>query len=77
MQLRKQMLKYETNKVLGNRKPSTNSRNAFGSRHFQPHISIIKAGSMLQNDLTPIGKKMRDKMKDLHFNKFVIRIKES
>jgi len=70
-------VKFETKKVLGNRSPSNKSRNAFGSRHFQPHISLLKAGSMIQTNLTPIGEKMRSTLKEIEFDKFIIKVKKT
>jgi hypothetical protein len=45
LKLRQQLLEYETPKVLGQRKPSTARRNAFGARHFQPHVTVLGARS--------------------------------
>jgi hypothetical protein len=70
---RTEVLKYENNRTLGNRKPSNRSRNAFGSRYFQPHISILKAGSGIISDLSKVGESFRDYVHELHFDKYIIR----
>lgn len=71
------MLKYESKKVLGNRNPSNKSRNAFGSRHFQPHISLLKPRSMIRSNLRPVGEKLRNELKEIHFDKFVIKVNKT
>lgn len=71
---RKKLLKYETKHVLGKRKPSTNNRNAFGARYFQPHISLLKPGNGLEHDLTKVGIPLRENIDELIFDKFYIRI---
>lgn len=74
---REKMLKYESKKVLDNRNPSNKSRNAFGSCHFQTHISLLKPRSMIQSNLRPVGKKMRNELKEIHFDKFVIKVNKT
>ncbi len=69
---RQQFFLHETPKVLGLRKPSSKTRNAFGARNFQPHIAILKSGSGIQNDLTEVGDNFRDFVQEIHFDRFVI-----
>lgn len=45
---------------LGNRSRSNNSKNAFGARHYQPHITLLRGGSGIQTDLTEVGISFRD-----------------
>ena len=49
----------EDKRALGSRKPSSRARNAFGSKNFQPHMAILRAGSKIDFDLTPLGKLFR------------------
>ena len=72
LEYRRQFFLYETRKVLGTRKPSSKTRNAFGARHFQPHIAILKSGSGIQTDLTEVGDNFRDSIHEIHFDKFII-----
>lgn len=72
--LRNRLIAYETKKVLGNRPPSTHSNNAFGARHFQPHMSVLRAGSKVDRDLRLIGEPFRRTIGDLTFDRFEIEI---
>lgn len=71
---RNRLIIHETPKVLGSRARSTNFKNAFGARHFQPHMSVLYAGNGVDRDLTIIGDKFRDSIGDLVFDEFVIDI---
>lgn len=71
------LLEHETSSVLGNRNPSSRSRNAFGARNFQPHISIIKSGNNIKTDLTEIGINFRDFVPEIKFDKFIIHKKQN
>jgi hypothetical protein len=72
IEYRKQFFIHETPNVLGLRKPSSKSKNAFGARHFQPHIAILKSGSGIQTNLTEVGENFRDCVHEIHFDKFLI-----
>ena len=74
MAFRQRLLVYETQAVLGNRRPSTHRTNAFGARHFQPHMALLKPGSGIDRDLTKLGKLFRDHVRDLTFDRFVIEV---
>ncbi len=56
---RARLLAYETLTVLGIRKPSTAKTSAFGARHFQPHMTLLRSGSGIARDLTMIGEEFR------------------
>jgi len=66
-------LPHETEKVLGSRKPSSSSRNAFGARSFQPHISILKGGSGIISNLSEVGENFREIVHEIYFDRFLIR----
>jgi len=70
---RKESMQHETAKVLGTRKPSTNTKNAFGARHFQPHITLLRAGTFIDRDLTVLGDAFRNEIPLLHFSKYIVR----
>jgi len=74
--LRRQFLEYETPKVLGQRKPSTKRRNAFGARHFQPHVTVLWRGKDLGRDLSPVGMEFRSTVEALHFDRLIVDCKE-
>lgn len=73
-ELRSRILVYETRQVLGRRPPSDHKRNAFGARHFQPHMAILRAGSGIERDLTRIGTIFRTRIASLRFNRFTVEI---
>ena len=56
------------------RRPSTRKRNAFGARHFQPHMTILRAGSGIDRNLKRIGDPFREALGDLLFDRFVIDV---
>jgi len=72
--LRDRVAIHETPNVLGGRRPSTSQRNAFGARNFQPHISLLYAGSGLPTSLNPIGELFRSRIDHLTFDRFSIEI---
>lgn len=74
LEFRNRLLQYETRQVLGNRFPSTRRANAFGARHFQPHMAVLRAGSRIGRDLTLIGAPFRETMGNLTFDRFAISI---
>jgi hypothetical protein len=76
LELRRQFLEFETPKVLGQRKRSTARRNAFGARHFQPHITVLWRGRELGSDLSPAGAKLRSMVEAIHFDRLVVDCKE-
>lgn len=71
---RDRLLRHETSWVLGRRAPSTHRSNAFGARHYQPHIAVLRAGSGIDRDLTLIGAQFRMKLGDLRFNRFKVDV---
>lgn len=77
MQYRNRLLEYETPDVLGSRKASDHRRNAFGARHFQPHMTLLMAGSGVCRDLKEIGEPFRQVMGMLRFDRFEIKINQS
>lgn len=72
--LRERLLKFETPEVLGRRSPSTLRANAFGARGFQPHMTLLRAGSGAHRDLKLLGAPFREHIGELHFNRFQIEI---
>lgn len=71
---RDRLLRHETRGVLGKRAPSTHAANAFGARHFQPHMSVLRAGSGVDRNLKVIGDQFRESLGSLTFDTFLIDI---
>ena len=70
--LRHEMILLETPQVVGRRKPSTAWTSCFGSRHYQPHIKLLKPGSEIDRDLTSIGHYFRKCFSTIEFDKYRI-----
>ena len=73
--MRKSVYQLETNEVIGNRTATTAWKSCFGSRHYQPHIKLIRPGSEIKRDLTEIGKIFRSEIEQIEFGKFQIRFR--
>ena len=73
-EMRNELTRFETPEIIGDRSPSSRKKSAFGARHFQPHMSLLKPGSGIESDLTIVGKLFREKMGDLIFDKYKIDI---
>ena len=71
--LRARFYPHETRKVLGIRRPSTRMKNAFGARHFQPHISVIRPGSPIAGSLSSLGEALRGTIGELKLDRLVVR----
>ena len=74
LKYRDRLLSHETEQVLGRRSPSTYRRNAFGARHFQPHMAVLRAGSGVDRDLRLIGVPFREALGNLTFDRFAIEV---
>jgi hypothetical protein len=75
--LRSRFYPLETSSVLGLRSPSSHSRSAFGARCFQPHITLIQAGSGIDRDLTKIGNAFRLAMEEIRLDRFVVKCRSA
>ncbi|KAA5542057.1 hypothetical protein [Adhaeribacter rhizoryzae] len=69
---REQLCQFENTEILGMRKPSTKSRNAFGAKKFQPHISLLKGGNGIVN-LTEVADNFRSEIQHIYFDRFEIK----
>ena len=72
--LRGRLFRYEDEHILGGRSPSTMRTSAFGARAFQPHMSILKADSGIDRDLTAVGDRFRNAMGSLTFDTFEVDV---
>ncbi len=76
LELRRSIYQLEPDRWPGNRKSTTDWSNAFGSRHYQPHIKILRPGSGIDRDLTEIGEFFRSSISRIEFGKFQIMVRE-
>jgi hypothetical protein len=74
LEFRRRLLRYETQRVLGNREPSCDRTSAFGARSFQPHMALLHAGSGIDRDLAPLGASFRCALGHLTFDRFIVEI---
>ena len=72
--LRAEFIKCETPVVLGRRPPSTASSNAFGARHYQPHITLLRPRPRVQLDLHRIGQIFRKQLQWIDFDQLETKI---
>lgn len=70
--LRERYYAFETTEVIGIRAPSNRRRSAFGARHFQPHISVLRPGSVTDTDLSVLGQAIRGRIDRIEFDKLVV-----
>ena len=73
--LRRGLYQKETAKMVRNRKPTTDWTNAFGARHYQPHIKLLRPGSGIDRDLTKIGQDFRSGIDRIEFGKFEVTVR--
>ena len=77
LNLRRDLYRRETQETTKNRKATTDWTNAFGARHYQPHIKLLRPGSDIDRDLTKIGELFRAEISRVEFDKFEIRVRTS
>jgi hypothetical protein len=70
---RSRFLALETPEVLGRREASGERKSAFGSRHYQPHVTLLRSGSGIDPDLSRTGVLFRACIPDLTFDRFVVK----
>jgi hypothetical protein len=76
LEFRNRLIQHESEDVLGGLRSSTRSRSAFGAPNFQPHVTVLKPGSGIGCDLTPIGARFRETLGILTFDRFAVEIVE-
>ena len=52
---------------------SAERRNAFGARHHQPHITVLRARSGIDANLSTAGARLRATLPPLEFDQLVVR----
>ena len=72
LQLRQQFYPFETSQVLKNRPPSTARSNAFGARHYQPHITLLRPKTGIDRDLTMLGDRLRATIPPIRFDRLTV-----
>ena len=58
------------------RKQTTDWTNSFGSRHYQPHISLLRPWNGLEDNLWDVGERFRNEISTLTFSRMEIKVKE-
>ena len=71
--LRGELMQLETDDVLGTRDRSTRTRNAFGARHYQPHLKICGPHNGAPQNLTRFGKHLRASLDVVRFSFYEVR----
>lgn len=70
--LRKSVYGFESREVVGDRKATTAWKNCFGSRHYQPHVQLLKPWNKMRQGLTELGTLFRFAVGQIHFDEFQI-----
>ena len=74
LELRRSIYKHENQTPIKNWKQKTSDwKNAFGSSHYQAHMTMIRPDSNINKNLMLIGKIFRNELKTIHFRKFHIK----
>ena len=68
-----ELTEMETDDVLGARAGSTRRRNAFGARHYQPHLKICGSHNGAPQNLTELGKRLRVSLDVVRFSYYEVR----
>lgn len=70
--LRHQIYSKENKRALGQRPRTTAWRNAFGARHYQPHIQLLKPWHKVGVQLKEVGALFRSKIDLIEFDRFQV-----
>lgn len=76
-EIRASVSRLETEKTVRGRTPTDAKRNAFGARHFQPHITLIKRGGNVHHDLSKLGIVFRAELQEIEFDLFRIEVRDN
>ena len=71
--LRASIYQFETEEVIGNRKPTSAWKNCFGARNYQPHIELLQPENKIHRDLKKIGETFRANIDHIVFDKFEVK----
>ena len=73
--LREQLYGLETPEVIGySRRPTDAHTSAFGARHYQPHIKLLRPGNGIDRDMTTLGAAFRSEIEVIRFDRFEIGV---
>ena len=73
LELRRSISNHETEQMVRGRNRTTDWRNAFGARHYQPHIKLMRPGSGIDRNLTILGEILRAEIDHVQFDRFEIK----
>ena len=73
--LRESIYRLETKNVVGTRSRTTAWTSCFGSRHYQPHVQLLRPWNKLDVDLTEIGARFRSEIAHIKFDLFQIEVR--
>ena len=76
-ELRQRFFRFETPAILRNRKASSAWRSSFGARNYQPHVTMLRPGNGLGQDLSGLGELFRRRIPWIEFDQFEVKTAES
>jgi hypothetical protein len=74
LKLRRSVYKFEPVFDKAFRKNTTDWKNAFGAKNFQPHIKLFNPGTKIDDDLTKLGDLFRKNIREIEFSKAVLKV---
>ena len=74
-ELRQSVYRFETLEVIGKRKATMAWTNCFGSRHYQPHIQLLRPWHKIDSSLARIGSRFRSEIDYIEFDHFQIEFR--
>ena len=74
-QFRESIYRLETRNVVGARSYTTAWTSCFGSRHYQPHIQLLRPWHKIDTELTEIGTRFRSELDYIEFDLFQIEFR--
>jgi len=72
LRLRESVFSFETSEIVESRMPTTAWTSCFGSKHYQPHIQLLRSWSKIPRDLTEVGTSFRSEIHEIDFDTFQI-----
>ena len=73
--LREGVYRFESPAIVGRREATTAWTNCFGSRHYQPHIQLLRPWSKIGDDLHEIGRLFRSQIRQIDFDVYQIEFR--
>lgn len=71
--LRLSLMQFETFETVRGRQSTSLNSNAFGARHYQPHLTVLSAGALDGRNLKDLGRAFRSELSEIRFDRFQVK----